>query len=279
MGYHQVNIPLQKNKLSYIMQVQYILNGGYMETSLIILGLFIIFILMVLFSSVKILMEYERAVVLRLGRFAGVRGPGLILLIPFIETMKRVNTQLMVMDVPSQDIITKDNISVKVNAVVYFKVISPDKAVLVVENVGEAISLISQTTLRSIVGQFELDDLLSSREKINKEIQSIIDTQTDSWGVKISSVELKHIDLPVEMQKAMSRQAESERERRAKVILAEGEYQAAEKLAEASRIIGENPVTLQLRYLQTLSEITSKDNNKSTIIPIPIDLIKSVLGK
>lgn len=261
------------------MQVQYILNGGYMETSLIILGLFIIFILMVLFSSVKILMEYERAVVLRLGRFAGVRGPGLILLIPFIETMKRVNTQLMVMDVPSQDIITKDNISVKVNAVVYFKVISPDKAVLVVENVGEAISLISQTTLRSIVGQFELDDLLSSREKINKEIQSIIDTQTDSWGVKISSVELKHIDLPVEMQKAMSRQAESERERRAKVILAEGEYQAAEKLAEASRIIGENPVTLQLRYLQTLSEITSKDNNKSTIIPIPIDLIKSVLGK
>lgn len=273
------NIPLQKNKLSYIMQVQYILNGGYMETSLIILGLFIIFILMVLFSSVKILMEYERAVVLRLGRFAGVRGPGLILLIPFIETMKRVNTQLMVMDVPSQDIITKDNISVKVNAVVYFKVISPDKAVLVVENVGEAISLISQTTLRSIVGQFELDDLLSSREKINKEIQSIIDTQTDSWGVKISSVELKHIDLPVEMQKAMSRQAESERERRAKVILAEGEYQAAEKLAEASRIIGENPVTLQLRYLQTLSEITSKDNNKSTIIPIPIDLIKSVLGK
>lgn len=279
MGVKQINIPLQKNKLSYIMQVQYILNGGYMETSLIILGLFIIFILMVLFSSVKILMEYERAVVLRLGRFAGVRGPGLILLIPFIETMKRVNTQLMVMDVPSQDIITKDNISVKVNAVVYFKVISPDKAVLVVENVGEAISLISQTTLRSIVGQFELDDLLSSREKINKEIQSIIDTQTDSWGVKISSVELKHIDLPVEMQKAMSRQAESERERRAKVILAEGEYQAAEKLAEASRIIGENPVTLQLRYLQTLSEITSKDNNKSTIIPIPIDLIKSVLGK
>ena len=278
-GEAEFNIPLQKNKLSYIMQVQYILNGGYMETSLIILGLFIIFILMVLFSSVKILMEYERAVVLRLGRFAGVRGPGLILLIPFIETMKRVNTQLMVMDVPSQDIITKDNISVKVNAVVYFKVISPDKAVLVVENVGEAISLISQTTLRSIVGQFELDDLLSSREKINKEIQSIIDTQTDSWGVKISSVELKHIDLPVEMQKAMSRQAESERERRAKVILAEGEYQAAEKLAEASRIIGENPVTLQLRYLQTLSEITSKDNNKSTIIPIPIDLIKSVLGK
>lgn len=250
-----------------------------MMNSLFILIVFALLILLVLFSSIKILMEYERAVVLRLGRFAGVRGPGLIILIPFLETMKRVNTQLMVMDVPSQDIITKDNISVKVNAVVYFKVISPDKAVLVVENVGEAISLLAQTTLRSIVGQFELDDLLSSREKINKEIQSIIDTQTDSWGVKISSVELKHIDLPVEMQKAMSRQAESERERRAKVILAEGEYQAAEKLAEASRIIGENPVTLQLRYLQTLSEITSKDNNKSTIIPIPIDLIKSVLGK
>lgn len=250
-----------------------------MTNSLVIIIVLLALVLLILFSCVKILMEYERAVVLRLGRFAGVRGPGLIILIPFIETMKRVNTQLMVMDVPSQDIITKDNISVKVNAVVYFKVIAPDKAVLVVENVGEAISLLAQTTLRSIVGQFELDDLLSSREKINKEIQNIIDTQTDSWGVKISSVELKHIDLPVEMQKAMSRQAESERERRAKVILAEGEYQAAEKLAEASRIIGENPVTLQLRYLQTLSEITSKDNNKSTIIPIPIDLIKSVLGK
>ena len=249
-----------------------------MFSPLVLLLLLAVFILFILFSSVKILMEYERAVVLRLGRFAGVRGPGIILLIPLIETMRRVNTQIMVMDVPSQDIITKDNISVKVNAVVYFKVIAPEKAVLVVENVEEAISLISQTTLRSIVGQFELDDLLSSREKINKEIQSIIDTQTDSWGVKISSVELKHIDLPVEMQKAMSRQAESERERRAKVILAEGEFQAAEKLAEASRIIGENPVTLQLRYLQTLSEITSKDNNKSTIIPIPIDLIKSVLG-
>ncbi len=250
-----------------------------MSNSLIILGLFVIFILFVLFSSIKILVEYERAVVLRLGRYQGVRGPGIILLIPFIETMKKVNTQIMVMDVPSQDIITKDNISVKVNAVVYFRVVAPEKAVLVVENVWDAISMIAQTTLRSIVGQFELDDLLSNREKINHEMQTIIDTQTDSWGVKISSVELKHIDLPVEMQKAMSRQAESERERRAKVILAEGEYQAAEKLAEASRIIGENPVTLQLRYLQTLSEITSKDNNKSTIIPIPIDLIKSVLGK
>lgn len=250
-----------------------------MSNSLIILGLFVIFILFVLFSSIKILVEYERAVVLRLGRYQGVRGPGIILLIPFIETMRKVNTQIMVMDVPSQDIITKDNISVKVNAVVYFRVVAPEKAVLVVENVWDAISMIAQTTLRSIVGQFELDDLLSNREKINHEMQTIIDTQTDSWGVKISSVELKHIDLPVEMQKAMSRQAESERERRAKVILAEGEYQAAEKLAEASRIIGENPVTLQLRYLQTLSEITSKDNNKSTIIPIPIDLIKSVLGK
>ena len=183
------------------------------------------------------------------------------------------------MDVPPQDIITKDNVSVKVNAVVYFKVLSPEKSILEVDDVYYATSQISQTTLRSIIGQFELDDLLSSREKINKEMQSIIDAQTDSWGVKIAAVEIKHIDLPVEMQKAMSRQAESERERRAKIILAEGEYQAAEKLAEASRIMGENPVTLQLRYLQTLSEMTSKDNNKSTIIPIPIDLIKSIAGK
>ncbi len=243
---------------------------------LIVAVIFVFIILYFLYASIHILQEYERGVVTRLGRYVGVRGPGLILLIPVIEKMKIVNTQIFVMDVPSQDIVTRDNISVKVNAVVYFKIVVPEKAVLVVEDVNASTSLISQTTLRSVTGQFELDELLSGREKINKEIQGIIDTQTDAWGVKIISVELKHIDLSPEMQKAMSRQAESERERRAKIILAEGEYQAAEKLAAASKIIGENPVTLQLRYLQTLSEITSKDN-KSTIIPIPIDLIKGLL--
>ncbi len=237
----------------------------------------VIIVLYILLKSVYILDEYEKAVVLRLGRYVGVRGPGLILLIPILETMRRVNTQIFVMDVPPQDIMTKDNVSVKVNAVVYYRIVVPEKAVLVVDDVYASTSLISQTTLRSVAGQFELDDLLSSREKINQEMQKIIDTQTDTWGVKIISVELKHIDLSPEMQKAMGRQAESERERRAKIILAEGELQAAEKLAEASRIMGDNPVTLQIRYLQTLSEITSKDN-KSTIIPIPIDLVQSVVN-
>ncbi|MDY5051807.1 MAG: slipin family protein [Candidatus Mucispirillum faecigallinarum] len=250
-----------------------------MYSSILVMVIFVLLVLFILFYSVRILKEYERAVVFRLGRYVGIRGPGLILLIPFIETMTIVNMRTIVMDVPPQDIITKDNVSVKVNAVVYFKVLTPEKSILEVDDVYYATSQISQTTLRSIVGRFDLDDLLSSREKINKEMQSIIDAQTDPWGVKIAAVEIKHIDLPAEMQKAMSRQAESERERRAKIILAEGEYQAAEKLAEASRIMGENPVTLQLRYLQTLSEITSKDNNKATIIPIPIDLIKSITGK
>lgn len=250
-----------------------------MYSSILVIVIFILLVLFILFYSVRILKEYERAVVFRLGRYVGIRGPGLILLIPFIETMTIVNMRTIVMDVPPQDIITKDNVSVKVNAVVYFKVLTPEKSILEVDDVYYATSQISQTTLRSVVGRFDLDDLLSSRDKINKEMQSIIDAQTDPWGVKIAAVEIKHIDLPAEMQKAMSRQAESERERRAKIILAEGEFQAAEKLAEASRIMGENPVTLQLRYLQTLSEITSKDNNKSTIIPIPIDLIKSITGK
>lgn len=236
------------------------------------LGIVVLFILFLLFSTVKILQEYERAVIFRLGRYVSVRGPGLIILVPFLETMVRVNIRTIVMDVPPQDVITKDNVSVKVNAVVYFRIVIPEKSILEVDDVYYATSQISQTTLRSIVGQFDLDDLLSSRDKINKEMQKIIDAQTDPWGVKISAVEIKHIDLPVEMQKAMSRQAESERERRAKVILAEGEFQAAEKLAEASRIMSDNPATLQLRYLQTLSEMGSKEGN-STIIPLPIDLI------
>lgn len=236
------------------------------------LGVVILFVLFLFFSTVKVLQEYERAVIFRLGRYVSVRGPGLIILIPFLETMVRVNIRTIVMDVPPQDVITKDNVSVKVNAVVYFRIVIPEKSILEVDDVYYATSQISQTTLRSIVGQFDLDDLLSSRDKINKEMQKIIDAQTDPWGVKISAVEIKHIDLPVEMQKAMSRQAESERERRAKVILAEGEFQAAEKLAEASKIMSDNPATLQLRYLQTLSEMGSKEGN-STIIPLPIDLI------
>lgn len=227
-----------------------------------------------IFMCVKVLQEYERAVVFRLGRYVSVRGPGIIFLIPYVERMVRVNLRTIVMDVPSQDIITKDNVSVKVSAVVYFRVVGPDKAVLEVEDAYYATSQISQTTLRSIVGQFELDDILSKRDKINMELQDVIDRHTAPWGVKVSSVEVKHIDLPPEMQRAMARQAEAERDRRAKVINADGEYEAATKLSEASDIMAKNPVTLQLRYLQTLADISSK-NNASTIIPVPIDLLQA----
>lgn len=247
-------------------------------TTLPVIVVIVAIAVFIITSSVKVLQEYERAVVFRLGRYAGVRGPGLTLLVPFIEKMVRVNMRTIVMDVPPQDTITKDNVSVKINAVVYFRIINPEKSILEVEDVYYATSQISQTTLRSIIGQFELDDLLSNREKINKEMQSVIDAQTDPWGVKISAVEVKHIDLPTEMQKAMSRQAEAERERRAKVINADGEYQAAEKLSQASKIMSESPITLQLRYLQTLTDMTSKQNS-TVVIPIPIDLIKSLTGK
>ena len=243
---------------------------------LVTLAFFIVIIIGILAASVRILPEYERGVVFRLGRYTSVRGPGLILLIPYLERMQRVNLRTLVMDVPPQDIITKDNVSAKVNAVVYFRVVSPDRAVLEVEDAYYATSQMAQTTLRSIIGQFELDDLLANREKINLELQSVIDQHTDPWGVKVSSVELKHIDLPSEMQRAMARQAEAERDRRAKIINADGEYEAATKLAEASEIMN-NPVTLQLRYLQTLSDIASKEN-ASTIIPLPLDVIHSVLN-
>jgi regulator of protease activity HflC (stomatin/prohibitin superfamily) len=233
---------------------------------------FVIIAASMLFASVKILQEYERAVVFRLGRYASVRGPGLIILIPYIERMVRVNLRTIVMDVPAQDIITRDNVSVKVSAVVYFRVIAPDKSILAVEDVYYATSQLSQTTLRSIVGQFELDDLLANRDKINIELQSVIDHQTEPWGIKVSSVEVKHIDLPADMQKAMARQAEAERERRAKIINAEGEFEAATKLSEASAIMESNPITLQLRYLQTLSDISGKGN--ATIIPIPLELLQ-----
>jgi len=222
----------------------------------------------------KILKEYERGVIFRLGRFAGVRGPGLIILIPYIEKMVKVNLRTVVMDVPPQDVITKDNISIKVNAVVYFRVISPSKAVLEVEDFYYATSQISQTTLRSVVGQFELDEILSHRDKINQELQDVIDKQTDPWGVKVSAVEIKHIDLPPEMQRAMARQAEAERERRAKIIHADGELQSSEKLSQASKIMAENPLTIQLRYLQTLTEIAS-EKNSTIVFPLPIELLKA----
>lgn len=235
------------------------------------------FILVIIIANaVRILREYERGVVFRLGRLVGVRGPGWVWLIPFFEKMVRVSLRVVTMDVPPQDVITKDNVSIKVNAVVYFRVMEPGKAVVEVEDYLYATSQISQTTLRSILGESELDELLAGREKINQKLQKIIDDQTDPWGIKVSVVEVKHIDLPVEMQRAMARQAEAERDRRAKVINAMGEYQAAEKLADAAKIIEDHPMALQYRYLQTLSEVAS-ENNSTTLFPIPIDLFRPFL--
>lgn len=238
-------------------------------------GLIVIVILGLMFlaSAIKVLNEYERGVVFRLGRVIAAKGPGLIILIPIIDRMTKVSLRLIAMDVPSQDVITRDNVSVKVNAVIYFRVMDPVKAVIEVENYLYATSQLAQTTLRSVCGQAELDELLSDREKINTELQEILDKHTDPWGVKVTTVEVKHIDLPQEMQRAMARQAEAERERRAKIINAEGEYQAATRLAEAAEIISEHPMALQLRYLQTLREV-SAENNTTTLFPIPIDLFK-----
>jgi regulator of protease activity HflC (stomatin/prohibitin superfamily) len=243
-------------------------------------GLFFVafFILIILFNAIKILREYERAVVFRLGRLISAKGPGLILLWPGIDRMVKVSLRTVVMDVPPQDVITRDNVTLKVSAVVYFRVIDTVKAIVEVENFLFATSQISQTTLRSILGQMQLDDLLSEREKINQELQVIIDRSTEPWGIKVSNVELKHIDLPQEMQRAMARQAEAERERRAKVINAEGELQASEKLSQAAKVIGEYPTAIQLRYLQTLVEVAS-ENNSTTIFPIPIDLLTPFLAK
>jgi regulator of protease activity HflC (stomatin/prohibitin superfamily) len=229
-------------------------------------------------SAIKILNEYERGVIFRLGRVINAKGPGLIILIPVIDKMVKVSLRLVVVDVDPQDIITRDNVSVKVNAVIYFRVIDPTKAIIEVEDFNYAMSQLAQTTLRSICGQAELDDLLSGREKLNAQLQEILDTHTDPWGIKVATVELKHIDLPQEMQRAMARQAEAERERRAKIINAEGERQAADRLAEAAAIIDQNPVALQLRYLQTVNEMAS-ENNTTTIFPIPIDLFRPLLKK
>src|SRR5665213_336835 len=235
----------------------------------------VVIILYIIASAVRILREYERGVIFRLGRVldGGVKGPGLILLIPIIDKMVKVSLRIVVMDVPPQDVITQDNVSIKVNAVIYFRVIDPQKAIIEIENYLVGTSQLSQTTLRSVLGQSELDDLLSQRDKINVRLQHIIDEQTEPWGVKVTHVEVKQIDLPQEMQRAMARQAEAERERRAKVIAAEGEFQASQKLSDAAKILGEQPSALTLRYLQTLREIGT-ENNTTTIFPIPLDLFK-----
>jgi len=235
-----------------------------------------IFLFIILASAVKVLNEYERGVIFRLGRLIATKGPGLIILIPIVDKMQKVSLRLVTMDVPSQDVITKDNVSVKVNAVVYFRVMDANKAIVEVENFLYATSQLAQTTLRSVCGQAELDQLLSEREHINTQLQDILDKQTDPWGIKVTTVEVKHIDLPEEMKRAMAKQAEAERDRRAKIIHSEGEYQAAAKLADAATIIADHPMALQLRYLQTLKEVAA-ENNSTTLFPIPLDLFKPFL--
>jgi regulator of protease activity HflC (stomatin/prohibitin superfamily) len=242
----------------------------YSTVTLVVLGI-------LLFSSaVKVLREYERAVVFRLGRAIGTKGPGLIFLIPIIDKMVRIPLRTVAMDVPPQDVITRDNVSVKVNAVIYFRVLDANRAVLEVENYLYATSQIAQTTLRSTLGESELDQLLSNRDEINLKLQQVIDRHTEPWGIKVSTVEVKNVDLPQEMQRAIARQAEAERERRAKVINAEGELQASQKLLEAAIVISKEPIALQLRYLQTLSEIAT-ENNSTTIFPVPIDLFEPMI--
>jgi regulator of protease activity HflC (stomatin/prohibitin superfamily) len=226
----------------------------------------------------KVLREYERGVVFRLGRAIGAKGPGLIILIPVVDRMVKVSLRTVAMDVPPQDIITRDNVSVKVNAVIYFRVVDPVKAIIDVEDYLYATSQLAQTTLRSILGQAELDDLLAEREQINDKLQDILDRHTDPWGIKISTVEVKHVDLPVEMQRAMARQAEAERERRAKIINAEGEFQAAARLAEAAAIIGKEPTAIQLRFLQTVTEVAA-ENNSTILFPVPVDLLSAFVRK
>lgn len=241
-------------------------------------GIALIILVLIVISAIKILKEYERAVVFRLGRFIKVKGPGLFILWPGIDKMTKVSLRVLAMDVPPQDVITKDNISIKVNAVAYFRVFEPAKAILEVEDFLYATSQLSQTTLRSVLGEYELDELLGKREKINMRLQKILDQQTDPWGIKVSTVEIKHVDIPQEMQRAIARQAEAERERRAKVIHAEGELQAADKLNKAAKIISETSAGIQLRFLQTLGEIAT-EKNSTTIFPVPIDLFTPFIKK
>ncbi len=247
-----------------------------MEQVPVITIVVVVFALIILSNAIKILREYERGVIFRLGRLIRAKGPGLILLIPIVDRMIRVSLRTIVLDVPPQDVITQDNVSIKVNAVVYFRVIDPQKAIVQVENFLAATSQISQTTLRSVLGQSELDDILSQRDKINHKLQQIIDANTEPWGVKVTNVEVKQIDLPQEMQRAMAKQAEAERERRSKVIAAEGEFQASQRLSDAAKILSENASALTLRYLQTLREIAT-EKNSTTIFPVPIDLLKPFL--
>ena len=241
-------------------------------------GILIIVLVLIIFSAIRILKEYERAVVFRLGRFLKVKGPGLFILWPAIDKMDKVGLRVIAMDVPPQDVITRDNISIKVNAVAYFRVFEPNKAILEVEDYMYATSQLAQTTLRSVLGEYELDDVLMKREKINMRLQKIIDQQTDPWGIKVSTVEIKHVDIPQDMQRAIARQAEAERERRAKVIHAEGELQAADKLNKSAKIISETSTGIQLRFLQTLSEIAT-EKNSTTLFPVPIDLFTPFIKK
>ncbi len=237
-----------------------------------------ILVVLFLFSAIKILKEYERGVIFRLGRVIDSKGPGIIILIPLIDRMVKVSLRTVVMDVPPQDVITKDNVSVQINAVLYFRVVNPTKCIIDVENYLFATSQLAQTTLRSIAGQVELDDLLMDRDRINQQLQEIIDTHSDPWGIKVSLVEIKHIDLPEEMKRAMAKQAEAERERRAKIIAAEGEFQAAGKLTEAAKKIDESPSALQLRFLQTLVEVGA-EKNTTTIFPLPLELFAPFMDK
>lgn len=238
---------------------------------------FIVIIVVLLMSSIKILNEYERGVVFRLGSFVAVRGPGLIILIPGLEKMVKVDLRTVTMDVPTQDIITKDNVSMKLNGVVYFKVSNPQRAIIQVENYYHATSQISQTTLRSVVGQYELDDLLASRDEINDRLQVILDELTEPWGVKVTNVELKAIDLPEEMQKAMAKQAQAERDKRAKIISADGEFQAAKKLAEAAEVLSHQKDAITLRYLETMRDVSNGSGKSSVIFPVPLDIFKSLI--
>ncbi len=237
----------------------------------------LVFLLLLITNMIKILREYERGVVFRLGRLVGARGPGIIILIPFVEKMVKVSLRTIAFDVPPQDIITRDNVSVKVNAVIYFRVLDPNKAIVEVEDYMYATSQLAQTTLRSVLGEAELDQLLAERDEINHQLQTILDNQTDPWGIKVGMVEIKHVDLPQEMQRAMARQAEAERERRAKIITAEGEFQAAQKIADAAAVIGREPAAIQLRFLGTLVEVAA-ENNSTVVFPIPIDLIRGFMA-
>jgi regulator of protease activity HflC (stomatin/prohibitin superfamily) len=257
-----------------MMPDQTVTNVSYLFPIIVV----VVLVLFILGNAIRILKEYERGVVLRLGRLVGAKGPGLILLIPIIDRMTKIDLRTVTMEIPPQDIITRDNVTVKVSAVAYFRVIDPTKAFIDVQDYNYATSQIAQTTLRSILGQVALDDLLSNREKINAELQAVIDKQTEPWGVKVAIVEVKSVDLPQEMQRAIAKQAEAERERRAKVIHADGEFQASEKINQAAMILGQNPVGVQLRYLQTLVEIAA-EKNSTTIFPIPIELFRPFIEK